>query len=74
MRIFVTEHGSRLVVEDGGGGMQRMMMIKVGMVTAIISMLVVVVIRGRLRGIIVIKGTIDLVLIVIMVMQLWIIR
>jgi hypothetical protein len=72
MRVFIAENCSCLVVKDGG--MHRMMIIT--MIVAIVSMLVVIVRRGRLRSI-VSKWTVNLVLIVVMVriaMMLWIVR
>jgi hypothetical protein len=72
MRVFITENYSYLVVKDGG--MHRMMIIT--MIVAIVSMLVVIVRRGRLRSI-VSKWTVNLVLVVVMVriaMMLWIVR
>ena len=72
MRVFITENCSCLVVKDGG--MHRMMIIPMNV--AIISMLVVIVRRGRLRSM-VSKWTVNLVLVVVIVriaMMLWIVR
>jgi hypothetical protein len=62
MRVFIAENCSCLVVKDGG--MQRMMILT--MIVAIVSMLVVIVRRGRPRSI-VSKGTVNLVSVVVMV-------
>jgi hypothetical protein len=72
MRVFIAENYSCLVVKDRG--VHRMMIIT--MIVAIVSMLVVIVRRGRLRSI-VSKWTVNLVLVVVMVriaMMLWIVR